>query len=314
MIAYRLDHWKARARIIYTNDQHNMTSLFSPQWAGEATQEKGIRVFDGFDSTWFVPFDISSPISDANRKIAEDLEERARAMKQAWEAKNHKWGERLLLIISEEVEKRCQNQWDENKNDENKLPMVWNDVSKQYGITQRIDMIARARLIDGSAPLPGYYHFTVLDLAIDGKLVTRHVSMPLGIDSDGFLLRMDTWHPPYDEESNAILTVVWKKIEASLKHSTHMGKEKAAKLRNELEKPWFRPGVKDSERCSWIFKLNFHEKYSVSVGRAPADVKLWTEFKGDASLEQIREGTKAGRHLVVVRVNGLSFDTSRPGV
>ncbi|KAF4980884.1 hypothetical protein FZEAL_3206 [Fusarium zealandicum] len=304
MIEYRLDHWRARAKVVYTNNQQDATSLWSPQWANFVTQERGMSLFDGFDRIWFIPFDVETPLPTEKQHVADDLSQRARDMKVIYQAKGEVLYPRLLHHIEEEVQKTCQDQWDENLHKPTEAPMQWAQAKHKYGLTQKVDMAARARLIDGRATLPGYYSVSILDLAANGKIVTRRVTMPSDIDMAGFLRRLDTWCPPDDAESQNLLEIVRKKLEIISQHGTPAGKEEAQGLLTQLGKPLYKVGVPGSERSFWIFRLLHTTRYTVPAGKAPGEVKTWKKLK-ESTFDELLDGVRAGKHPAVVRVDEL---------
>ncbi|KAM5372881.1 hypothetical protein ACJZ2D_007338 [Fusarium nematophilum] len=300
-IEHRLDHWRARAQVVYTNGQQDATSLWSPEWANLVTLGKGISVFDGFDRTWFIPIDSDAPLPADKRNVVEALRQREEALLAAFEAKRDTLGPGLLSILEDEVEKTCQQQWDQNINNKNEAPMQWAEVKDNYTVTQMIRMAAKARLIDGRALLPGYYHVNILDLLTDGKLVARRVSMPRDVDLAGFRRRLDSWCPPDDESSRRVLETFQNRVEVILRHQSHPGKKKAQSLLTRIQKPTYTVGAPGSERGTWIFKLNAHDRYTIPPGKSPSEVWRWPELE-DTSYRDILDGVALGKRPTVVRV------------
>ncbi|RSM06352.1 hypothetical protein CEP52_005738 [Fusarium oligoseptatum] len=194
MILYRLDHWRARATVVYTTGQRDATPLWSPHWAGVVPQQKGYSLFDGFDRTWFIPFDISTPLPQDKQHIADDLQRRGKEMKEIFRAQ-----ERF------HPPQAAGYQWDQNCERKDLPPMKWTEVRHKYGITELVNVVAIGRLADGRALLPGYYTVILLDLAVDGKMLFQRVNMPPDISLQGFTSRLESWSVSKSEDDENLL-------------------------------------------------------------------------------------------------------------
>ncbi|KAI8715418.1 hypothetical protein NCS52_01049400 [Fusarium sp. LHS14.1] len=300
MILYRLDHWRARAAVVYTTGQRDATSLWSPQWAGVVSQQKGCSLFDGFDRTWFIPFDVETPLPEDKKHIADDLEQRGKEMKETFESKREYILPRLQVILEQEIETKCQNQWDQNWDKKNLPPMKWSDVRHKYGITEQVNLVAKGRLADGRALLPGYYTIIVLDLAVDGKMLFQRVSMPPDITLQGFLSRLESWSVSKSEDDGKLLDLVRTKLERALVRGTTTAMQKAQNLLDQLNKPTFKVDYEGSEMDTWVFKLNHNVNYYIRPAQGPADIRRWKGLK-EATFDEFVQGVRAGKHPVVVR-------------
>lgn len=305
MIQYRLDHWRARAKVVYTTGQRDATPLWSPQWAGVVPQQRGYSLFDGFDRTWFVPFDVATPLPQDKQHIADDLERRGKEMKEIFESKREYLLPRLQVVLEQEIKTKCQDQWDQNWEQKDLPPMKWAEVRHKYGITEQVNLVARGRLSDGRALLPGYYTVIVLDLAVDGKMIFQRVNMPPDISLRGFLSRLESWSVSKSEDDANVLESVRTKLERISLRGTVTGIKKAQGLLDQLNKPAFKVDCEGSEMDTWVFKLNHNANYYIRPAQGPADIRRWKGLK-EESFEEFAQGVRAGKHPVVVRVSLLS--------
>ena len=166
-------------------------------------------------------------------------------------------------------------------------------------------MIARARLADGKELLPGHYQIIVLELAVDGKILSRRVSVPTDIDLNEFLSRLDSWDPPNSEQDKHLIDIFRRKLD----YISAIGDETQTKKANrfscqvdkfgEIEAP-------GSEKSSWIFQLRFHAKYSIPFGKSPDAVRTWSQLK-EATCQELLDGIRAKKHPVFVRVSAKSI-------
>lgn len=259
-------------------------------------------MFDGFDRTWFIPFDISTPLPQDKQHIADDLQRRGKEMKEIFEAKKEYILPRLQVVLEQEIKTKCQNQWDQNWEQKHLPPMNWVDVRHKYGITEQVNLVAKGRLADGRALLPGYYTVIVLDLAVDGKMIFQRVNMPPDIDLQGFLSRIESWSVSKSEDDEHILDLVRTKLERVLLRGTAAAMQKAHSLLDQLNKPTFKVDCEGSEMGAWVFKLNHNVNYYIRSAQGPADIKRWKGLK-EASFDEFVQGVRAGKHPVVVRVS-----------
>jgi hypothetical protein len=306
MIQYRLDHWRARAAVVYTTGQRDATPLWSPHWAGVVPQQRGYSLFDGFDRTWFIPFDISTPLPRDKQHIADNLQRRGKEMKEIFESKKEYILPRLQVVLEQEIKTKCQDQWDQNWEQKDLPPMKWADVRHKYGITEQVNLVAKGRLADGRTLLPGYYTVIVLDLAVDGKMIFQRVNMPLDISLQGFLSRLESWSVSKSEDDEHILDLVRTKLERILLRGTAAAMQKAQNLLDQLNKPTFKVDCEGSEMDAWVFKLNHNVNYYIRPAQGPADIKRWKGLK-EASFDEFVQGVRAGKHPVVVRVSVCNY-------
>ncbi|GKU03278.1 hypothetical protein FLAG1_05710 [Fusarium langsethiae] len=209
MIRARLDEWKARAQLVYTPGQVDITALWSPQVADIESTKDGMISFDGFDRTWFVPFDLEAPIPAERQSIADDLANRHRELSHAHRVRiiqDRESHGKILRLIEDEVKETCWSQLDKDTGPHMALTQ-WDEVP---GF---VSMIARARLEDGREPLPGYYQAMVLELGIDGKITYQRISLPSDVDVEGLISRLESWYPHHDEHSTDIIKHFCRKLE-----------------------------------------------------------------------------------------------------
>ncbi|KAM0436025.1 hypothetical protein ACHAPT_002917 [Fusarium lateritium] len=301
MVRYRLDHWRARGKVVYTNGQQDATALWSPQWAGVAPPKRGgYNFFDGFDRTWFIPFDVATPLPQEKQYIADDLQRRGNEMKDIFVSRRDYLLPRIRDVLEEEIKTKCQDQWDLHWEKKDLPPMQWADVRHQYGLLQMVDLVARGRLADGRALLPGYYSIIVLDLAIDGKMIFQRVNMPLDVSLQGFMLRLESCSTSKNEDEGRLLELVRVKLQRIVHRSATTEAKKAQSLLDQLNKPFFKEGCQGSEMESWVFKLNHNANYNIRPAQGPANIRQWKGLKEETFGEFV-QGVCAGKHPVVVR-------------
>ncbi|KAF4997942.1 hypothetical protein FDECE_11935 [Fusarium decemcellulare] len=305
MIEYLLDHWKARAQVVYTNDQQDATALWSPQWAGCVTQRGGVKFFDGFDRTWFIPFDIETPLPAAKKHIADDLRQRGQEMKEMYEDKKDSLKPRLMSLFEDEIKMKYRDQWYDNLHEVDEVSTQWAEVINRCTMQTRVHMVAKARLIESSTLLPEYYNISILDLAVDGKMIVRQARMPFDINLTEFYLRLNSWCPADGEHDLRILEIFRNRVAAVSLLGTQTGKDKAQKHLKELDKPNYRIGAPGSEMSSWVYKLGHNGSYTVPPGKLPADVKGWKKFK-EESFEEFLASVRVGKYPAVIRVSILT--------
>ncbi|RMJ13837.1 hypothetical protein CDV36_006503 [Fusarium kuroshium] len=299
MILYRLDHWRARATVVYTTGQRDATPLWSPHWAGVVPQQKGYSLFDGFDRTWFIPFDISTPLPQDKQHIADDLQRRGKEMKEIFEPKRDFILPRLQAVLEQEIKTKCQDQWDQNCERKDLPPMKWTEVRHKYGITELVNVVAIGRLADGRALLPGYYTVILLDLAVDGKMLFQRVNMPPDISLQGFTSRLESWSVSKSEDDENLLELVRAKLQRISLRGTAAGMQKAQNLLDQLNKPTFKDS-QGSEMDAWVFKLNHNANYYIRSAQGPADIRRWKGLT-EATFDEFVQGVRGGKHPVVVR-------------
>ncbi|KAF4962867.1 hypothetical protein FSARC_9080 [Fusarium sarcochroum] len=302
MIKFRLDHWKARAQVVYTSGQVDMTSLWSPQWSGVVSCNEGMNLFDGFDRTWFVPFDMETPLPADKKDIADNLQKRRQALSDMYHtkiAKDAQFHSKLLRAMEEEVKATCRNQWDTNFHESDETPKQWAEVRKIYELTNLVHMIARARLADGKELLPGYCQVIVLELAADGKILSQRVSVPTNIGLNEFLSRLDSRDPPDTEQDKHLIDTIRRKLDIILTRGDEAQKNKAARFSCQVDK-FGEIEAAGSEKFSWIFQLRVHTKYSIPFGKSPDAVHTWSQLK-EANFQGLLDGIRAKKHPVFVR-------------
>lgn len=298
MVSWCLDNWGARAYVVYENDQLDGTSLWSPTFGQEGSSE-GITIFDGFDRTWFVPIEDRSPLPLSKLPIAESLQKRQDAMIALSSGDGCvALYNKVRIFMEQEARSMCQNEWDGNRNIPNLPPMSWADVRSKFSLPLMLRMIAKTRLIDGRALLPGYYQVSIVELTTEGKLMVRRVSIPPDVEIAGVLLRLDTWFPVDDEQTQEVFKAIRKKLNIVLQNGNDAGKKIAHGCLRDLEKPLYNPA---QEGAKWVFKLHSRENYTVPVGKGPGKLSSWTDLKDEDSLNVLKEGVCAGRHPVVIR-------------
>jgi hypothetical protein len=307
MIQYRLDHWRARAQIVHTKSQRDLTAFWSPQWAGFEVADRGMNIFDGFDRMWFVPFDIMTPLPAEKQEIADDLQKRRLELDAAYRikvARDKNFETKLLHLIEEEVEETCQALWEPNAHDPNREPVRWNDVRARFQLTHLVTMIGQARLADGKEQLPGYYQVKVLELGVDGKITYQRVSLPSDVNMKGMLSRMKNRFPPDGEQGQHTINVFKDRLETIYNRGDEAQKKKAQGLYRQLndlvlaDKP-------NSERYSWVFKLRTSANFFIPAGKLPDRLHTWTQLK-ETTYQELLEGVRAKKHPVFIRVSIIS--------
>ncbi|KAJ4264930.1 hypothetical protein NW762_005173 [Fusarium torreyae] len=302
MIKFRLDHWKARAQVVHTSGQIDMTALWSPQWSGVVSCNEGMNLFDGFDRTWFIPFDMETPLPADKQDIADDLQKRRKELSDMYHTKISKdtqFRPKLLRLVEEEVKATCREQWDTGFNKPDATPKQWAEVREIYELTNLVHMIARARLADGKELLPGHYQIIVLELAVDGKILLQRVSVPTDINLNEFLSRLDSWDPPNSEQDKHLIDIFRRKLDYILAIGDETQKKKANRFSGQVDK-FGEIEAPGSEKSSWIFQLRFHAKYSIPFGKSPDAVRTWSQLK-EATFQGLLEGIRAKKHPVFVR-------------
>ncbi|KAF7551638.1 hypothetical protein G7Z17_g4887 [Cylindrodendrum hubeiense] len=298
MVMWCLDNWRARACVVYENDQLDGTSLWSPTFGQEGPGE-GISIFDGFSRTWFVPIDDRSPLPLSKRDIVENLQKRQNDLMalSSGDGSAVFFG-KVRLFMEQEVRTMCQSEWDGNKNKPNLPSMDWTDAKSKLTLPLMLRMAAKTRLIDGRALLPGYYRMNVVELTTEGKLIVRNVCIPPDVDMEGVRLRLNTWFPVDDEQTQEVFKAVRKKLNIALQHGNDVGKNMAQGCLRDLKKSQYSP---EREGAAWVFKLHVRENYTVPPGKGPGRLSSWTELKDEDSYRALKEGVRAGKHPVAIR-------------
>ncbi|KAI1028049.1 hypothetical protein LB505_002230 [Fusarium chuoi] len=302
MIQYRLDHWRARARIVHVKGQTNLTAFWSPQWAGFEVADSGMNVFDGFDRTWFVPFDITTPLPAEKREITEDLWKRRLELEAAYRTKVDKdktFPMKLQHLVEEEVKETCQTLWEPNAYDPDREPARWDDVRASFQLSHLVTMVARTRLAVGKEQLSGYYQVKVLDLGVDGKITYECVNLPSDVSMEGMLSRMKVRFPPDSEQSQRTINVFIHRLEIVWHRGDESQRKKAQGLFRQLhelvlaEKP-------ESERYSWVFKLRSNSNFYIPAGKLPDRLSTWTKLN-ETTYQELLDGVQAKKHPVLIR-------------
>ncbi|KAF5610570.1 uncharacterized protein FSUBG_3186 [Fusarium subglutinans] len=302
MIQYRLDHWRARAQIVHVKGQTNLTAFWSPQWAGFEVADNGMNVFDGFDRTWFVPFDITTPLPAEKREIAEDLRKRRLELEAAYRTKvdrDKAFLTKLQHLVEEEVKETCQTLWEPNAYDPDREPARWDDVRTRFQLSHLVTMIAQTCLAVGKEQLPGYYQVKVLDLGVDGKITYQCVNLPSDVSMEGLLSRMKVRFPPDSEQSWHTINIFIHRLEIVRQRGDEAQRKRAQGLFRQLhelvlaEKP-------ESERYSWVLKLRSSSNFYIPAGKLPDRLSTWTKLN-ETTYEELLEGVRAKKHPVFIR-------------
>ncbi|KPM46090.1 hypothetical protein AK830_g542 [Neonectria ditissima] len=296
LISLCLDHWRARAVVISQNDQVDWTNLTF----GDGLPREGFSVFDGFDKTWYVHMDGSSPLPLSKQGLVQSLQKRRDALEAiSTRVSNKDMVLQARYYLQQEARKMCQNEWDDNINEPNKPPMNWADVRPKFqSLSSLIRMIAKTRLIDGRALLPGYYHVKIVELTPGGKIMVRRVSMPFGVGFAGFSLRLDTWSLVNGEQSREALRETHKMLDIAMKNGTEEGKERARKVLRKFAKPGYAPS---SDGATWRFKHHVRDGCPIQLGKTPGRIRGWKFVSDEESLNELEEGARAGRYVIAVR-------------
>ncbi|KAF5681100.1 hypothetical protein FHETE_131 [Fusarium heterosporum] len=302
MVQFRLDHWRARAKVVYIDGQIDMTALWSPQWAGVVSADEGMNLFDGFDRTWFIPFDSVTPLSLDKQNIADDLEKRRQELQDAYIRKiatDKQFASKLSILLEEEVQETCRDQWDTHFHNSNEAPTQWRDVRETYQLNTLVLMIARARLASGRELLSGYHQACVLEMGIDSRTTYQRVSVPTSVNLDGYLSRLNSWYPPEDKHSEHFINAFKQKFDFILEHGDESQKRMAQRWSGKLN------NMKDaqdprSERGLWCFKLR-----SVTIDAQHLRKKLdgprsWKELD-ETTYQWFIDGVRQGKHPVFAR-------------
>ncbi|KAF5976794.1 hypothetical protein FCOIX_6927 [Fusarium coicis] len=302
MIQYRLDHWRARAQIVHVKGQTNLTALWSPQWAGFKVADSGMNMFDGFDRTWFVPFDVTTPLPAQKREIAEDLQKRRLELEAAYRTKvgrDRTFLTKLQHLIEEEVKDTCQTLWEPNAYDPGREPARWDDVRASFQLSHLVTMIAQTRLAIGKEQLPGYCQVKVLDLGVDGKITYQCVNLPSDISMEGMLSRMKVRFPPDSEQSQHTIDAFIHRLEIVWQRGDEAQRKKAKGLYRQLndlvlvEKP-------EGERYTWVFKLRSNSNFCIPAGSLPDRLHTWTKLN-ETTYQELLEAVRAKKHPVFIR-------------
>ncbi|KAH7143909.1 hypothetical protein EDB81DRAFT_947932 [Dactylonectria macrodidyma] len=299
-ISWLLDNWRARAYVVYENGQLDGTGLWNPTYKQENPIE-GLSISDGYDRTWFVPTNDQSTFPLFKKDIAESLKRRQDALVAASSGNGNTvlFNSKFRLHMEQEAEARCQNEWDRNKNDPNLPPSTWADVKSTLSTPVLLRIIAKARLIDGRALLPGYYSVNVLELSTEGKLMQRRATIPFDLDTAGVCLRLDTLFPVHGEHTRQVFEAAWKKLNIALKYGKDEGKEIAQSYLKALEKSQYNL---DGEGANWLFKLAARENYTLPVGKGPGRPHTWASLIEKGALDALKEGVRSGKHPVMIRL------------
>ncbi|KAH6965328.1 hypothetical protein EDB82DRAFT_529054 [Fusarium venenatum] len=280
MIRARLDDWKLRAQVVHTPGQVDITALWSPQIAGIKSARHGMISFDGFDRTWFVPFDSEMPLPAGKQSIADDIENRRTELSRAHflrKGLEEGFHDKLKRLFEDEVKETCQSHWDRNFGSY-MAPMQWDEVRQKYELIDLVTMIAEARLKDGIEPLPGYYEAMILELGIDGKITFQRKSVPSDIDMRGLISRLESWYPRNDEHSTNIIKYFRHKLDYVSDYGDETQKRKCQLMLRQLSR-FVDTGKPECELSQWVFKLWCKPDYSVPAGKSPDKVGTWTRLK-----------------------------------
>ncbi|KAF7558688.1 hypothetical protein G7046_g5469 [Stylonectria norvegica] len=300
-IELKLDNWRARATVVLTNQQIDWSQYWETNPQGDCGS-KCIKVFDGFDRTWHVPMDETSPLPDSKKAAAEDLERRREALHEfTTNRNNYALLANAITLIEEETRTTCQNEWDGTQYELSGSPLSWNQAKAKYDSNQMVSMIAKTRLLTSKVLPPGYCRINMVELTTSGKLIVRHVGMPSMISPESFCYRLDSMTPPDDEHSRNILEAARKKLSVVAQNGTVEGKFKANEILRELDKPCYQIGAAGSERASWSCKLHVKEPYSLQPGKGPGRMSTWPSIRDKGVFKAMLEGVGAGKHLVVAR-------------
>ncbi|KAK7428896.1 hypothetical protein QQZ08_004510 [Neonectria magnoliae] len=301
LISLCLDHWRARATVVSQGDQADWTNLT----CGDGRRREGFFVFDGFDRTWYIPMDGSSPLPPSKQEVAEKLRKRRNALEEI--STNRTYATFMLHVrraLELEAKTMCENEWDGNKLKPREPPMNWVEAKPKFdNISSLAKMIAKTRLIDGRALLPEYYHVNMIELVPNGKIMIRRVSMPFGLGFIGFRLRLNTWSPANDEQSQATLKQIRKTLDIVVKNGTEESKKKAREFLGELSKRRCDPG---NDGQVWrskhhVREHHVRESYMLQSGKGPGKISGWKPVTAENSLKVLEEGVRAGKYVTVVR-------------
>ncbi|CAM1503001.1 Fc.00g077770.m01.CDS01 [Cosmosporella sp. VM-42] len=309
LIDLKLDALRLRADLVYTNDQVDGTFLFPWDYSanGPKFRGKGFYVFDGFDRTYFVPEDRISPVPPSRKALLDDVNNRRQNMEKMYHSGEHSMlFDAARTLLKAEVATTCQGEWEEDKNDPDAPRREWNDVKHLFNGSQLVDMIAKTRLINGKALLLGYYRINLLELTLNGKMATRRIEMPTGLDVASICERFDILSPPDSDHDKAILDAIHKKLNVVVQHGSEVGKTKAQGYLRNLNTPGWYGYFRESrsERSAWNFKLFAKEDYKLPPGKGPGKPGPgggWIEIKDQEAVKAMEDGVRAGRHPVVVR-------------
>ncbi|KAM0303722.1 hypothetical protein ACHAPM_003291 [Fusarium culmorum] len=301
MIRLRLDDWKARAQIVYTPGQVDATALWSPQFAGIESTKHGMISFDGFDRTWFVPFDLNAPIPLGKQSVVDDLDKRRKELGHAHRVRatgDKEFHDKIVHLIEDEVKETCQSQWDKNV-ESHMAPTQWIDVRQMYDLPGLVSMIARARLEDGREPLPGYYQAIALELGIDGKITYKRTSVPSDVGVKGLISHLESWYPHSDENSIDVIKRFRHKLDLVSEHVDEAQKRKCQTMYRQLSRFVETEGP-ECELTRWIFRLWVKPDYSIPAGKSPDRISTWTKLKED-TYKDLLAGVHINKYPVFVR-------------
>ncbi|CAG7562921.1 unnamed protein product [Fusarium equiseti] len=302
MIRLRLDTWKAKAQVVPIQNQVDVTSFWSPQWAGIIESGRWMNVFDGFDRFWVVPFDSETPLPAEKQTIADDLRKRHNEVRDVYRSKTTQdrgFHDKMLRLIEDEVKETCQNLWDANFYKPHMASTPWSEVRQAYDLPSLVSMIARTRLEDETEQLPGYHRVLVLELGIDGKVTYQRISVPIGSNINGLVSRLDSWFPHDDEHSSHVIERFHQKLDFLSKRGDEAQKRKLQLMHRQLDR-FVKPSEPDCELSQWIFRLWIKSDYSIPFGKSPDQVRTWTRLKED-KYQELLTGVYAKKYPVFVR-------------
>lgn len=301
MVELKLDHWRARARIVHTVSQPAGSTYLDAVVRPEAALE-GMKVFDGFQHTWFIPFDDHSLL---DRGVAEALYKRKVEIQASLDDKNNGAEiEGALRIIAHEAEHECRVEWDLPKNGDEKSgePVSWDDVKRYLAANDVIEIVAKHRLSLGNAPLPSYFRLNILNLSTSGAMVSAMQHIPPRVSLGMLLAKLEQWSPHDAQHDEEVIQHVRTKVHHIKDFASDAQGKKVTALVQELEKPYYTLGAKGSERQAWSFKLHVREKLAIRR-QGPGNVDSWVPLKSEVSLRLMIDGVRAGKYPTVVRVS-----------
>ncbi|KAK7415117.1 hypothetical protein QQX98_006149 [Neonectria punicea] len=244
--------------------------------------------------------DGSSPLPPPKQDVAEKLRKRRNALEEI--SSNRTFATFMLHVrraLELEAKTMFENEWDGNKLKPREPPMSWVEAKPKFeNISSLTKMIAKTRLIDGRALLPEYYSVNMIELAPNGKIMIRRVSMPFSLGFTGFTLRLSTWSPENDERSTETLKQIRKTLDIVVKNGTEESKKKAREFLVELSKKRCDPG---NDGQVWRYKHHVRESYTQQSGKGPGKIPGWKPVTAENSLKVLEDGVRAGKYVTVVR-------------
>jgi hypothetical protein len=105
LIDLKAQQWIARAQVL-DNYSKQLEKIMD-------SEKKGFAMFDGYNTTWWIPTDRTTPIPSSRKKLEEAIRrDREFVLKFAKDSNNKPICETAILLIHKETETTCRSCWD----------------------------------------------------------------------------------------------------------------------------------------------------------------------------------------------------------